>query len=337
MHFLWQGAVVAGVAAAAFWLFRHRSAQARYLAGCTGLLVMLFVPLTTFWLVQEASPSSSIPVGSEPAQGPCEVHLRDNDGSPIPSSIGPRLRAEPPSVVQHDPLLRAETPNVSRWPGVAARLRPLLPWFVAGWLLGVAGLMVQHAGGWMRVQRLRHRQTKPAPIPMQATLQHLMMRLQVSRPVKMLQSALVEVPTLIGWLRPVILLPINVVTGLSVEQLEAVLAHELAHVRRHDYLVNLLQTLVETLLFYHPAVWWLSKQIRQERENCCDDVAAAVCTNRIAYVRCMLAMEELRAEETYSWPWRPAAAFFCPGSAACWVCRLSNVGRRPIRWPWCWR
>ncbi len=102
---------------------------------------------------------------------------------------------------------------------------------------------------------------------------------------------------MIGWLRPVILLPTSVLTGLSADQMQALLAHELAHVCRNDYLVNLLQTLVETLLFYHPAVWWLSRQIRQERENCCDDLAAAVCPSRIAYARALLAMEELRAED----------------------------------------
>ena len=88
-------------------------------------------------------------------------------------------------------------------------------------------------------------------------------------------------PTVIGWLRPVVLLPVSCLTGLSPEQIEAVLCHELAHVRRHDYLVSVVQSVIETLLFYHPAVWWVSKQIRRERECCCDELAverrAATC------------------------------------------------------------
>ena len=84
-------------------------------------------------------------------------------------------------------------------------------------------------------------------------------RASVTRPVRALESAIVDVPTVVGWLRPVILLPASALAGLSPAQLEAVIAHELAHVRRHDYLVNLLQTVVETLLFYHPAVWWLAQ------------------------------------------------------------------------------
>ena len=99
--------------------------------------------------------------------------------------------------------------------------------------------------------------------------------------MQLLQSTLVKVPTVIGWLRPVVLVPLCALSELSEDQLRAILAHELAHIRRNDYLVNLLQTLAETLLFYHPAVWWVSRCIRQERENCCDDVAAVIGGNRM--------------------------------------------------------
>jgi len=108
---------------------------------------------------------------------------------------------------------------------------------------------------------------------------------------------LVEVPTVIGWLRPVILLPASALTGLSAEQLEALLAHELAHIRRYDYLVNLLQTTIETLFFYHPAVWWVSTQVRQEREHCCDDLAVAACGDVLTYARALTALEQLRGSE----------------------------------------
>src|SRR5258708_40140426 len=105
----------------------------------------------------------------------------------------------------------------------------------------------------------------------------------------------VAAPSVVGWLRPVVLVPASALTGLTAAQLEALLLHELAHVRRHDYLVNLIQTGVETLLFYHPAVWWVSRRIRQERENCCDDLAAQLCGSAVAYPRALAAMEELRS------------------------------------------
>src|SRR5205823_6807755 len=114
------------------------------------------------------------------------------------------------------------------------------------------------------------------------------------------ESALVEVPTLVGWLWPVILLPASAISGLAPAELEAILVHELAHVRRHDYLINLLQTGVETILFYHPAIWWLSRRVRQEREHCCDDIAVSLCGDPIAYARALSTMEELRASPRWA-------------------------------------
>jgi hypothetical protein len=115
--------------------------------------------------------------------------------------------------------------------------------------------------------------------------------------VQLLESAAVEVPTVIGWLRPVVLLPATSLTGLSTEQMEMILAHELAHIRRNDFFVNLMQAVVETLLFYHPAVWWISNRIRVEREHCCDDVAVSVSGKPLVYARALTRLEELRVED----------------------------------------
>ena len=142
---------------------------------------------------------------------------------------------------------------------------------------------------------------------MHSVLERMAKRLGLARAVEVLQSTLVKTPVVVGYFRPAILLPLCVVTGLPEAQLELILAHELAHIRRHDYLVNLLQTLVETLFFYHPAVWWLSRQIRNERENCCDDVAMAAVGSRADYGRALLAIEELRATSTGALRWRRAA------------------------------
>jgi hypothetical protein len=114
--------------------------------------------------------------------------------------------------------------------------------------------------------------------------------------VRLLESAVVEVPSLIGWLRPVVLLPASALTGLTPRQIEAILAHELAHVRRHDYLVNLAQTVIETLLFYHPGVWWVSRRARVEREHCCDDLVVGVVGDARGYALALTRMEELRTE-----------------------------------------
>src|SRR5213075_1924050 len=155
-------------------------------------------------------------------------------------------------------------------------------------------LSLRFAGGLVTAQRLKRIETSATVQLWQEKLRVLCVRLRVSRPVRLCESALVEVPTVIGWLRPVILIPLSAISGLSAEQLEALLAHELAHIRRYDYLVNLLQTSIETLLFYHPVVWWVSRRVRDEREHCCDDLAVAACGDAHFYATALLGMERLR-------------------------------------------
>ena len=161
-------------------------------------------------------------------------------------------------------------------------------------------------------------------------------RLHIGRAVRLLESTLVDVPTVIGWLKPVVLLPASALAGLSPHQLEAILAHELAHIRRHDYLVNLLQTLVETLLFYHPAVWWLSRRIRAERENCCDDLAVSLCGDPVAYAAALAELEGLRRQPADSWCSRRPAARCCSGSGGCSAPRRMP-GARPAGSRPAWR
>src|SRR6185295_8555391 len=131
------------------------------------------------------------------------------------------------------------------------------------------------------------RQTWPAEMAWEESFAALAERLAITRPVRLAVSTLAQVPAVVGWLKPIVLVPAGVFAGMTAEQIEALLAHELAHVRRYDYLVNLVQTAAETLFFYHPAVWWVSRQIRTERENCCDDLAVEVSGNTLAYVQAL--------------------------------------------------
>jgi hypothetical protein len=165
---------------------------------------------------------------------------------------------------------------------------------VGAWSLGVVLLAARMIGGWALAQRLA-RSGQPTTLPgLERALARLCEVMRVARPVRLLESVRVEVPTVIGWMRPVILFPAATLAGLTPAQLEVVLAHELAHVRRLDYLVNLLQTAIETLLFYHPAVWWVSSRVRVEREHCCDDAAVAACGDALAYARALTDLEGLR-------------------------------------------
>jgi GWxTD domain-containing protein len=146
----------------------------------------------------------------------------------------------------------------------------------------------------MGARRLRRRGVCAAAEFWQGRIDRLAARVRVSRPVSLLESCLAEVPVVIGYVRPVILMPVGLLAGLPAAQVESILLHELAHIRRHDYLVNLWQIAVEGLVFYHPAVWWISGVIRAERENCCDDLVVATQGDAFAYAAALTALEQNR-------------------------------------------
>jgi uncharacterized protein (TIGR03435 family) len=169
-----------------------------------------------------------------------------------------------------------------------------MPWLVIAWFGGAIIFWARLTGSWIVAGQMRSTLVRPAPEEWQRKLDEIKMRIRISRPVRLLVSALVQAPTVVGWLRPVILVPIGALAGLPPEHVEALLAHELAHIRRHDYLVNVLQSAVEALLFYHPAVWWISNQIRNDRELCCDDVAVEISGSALTYARALADLESHR-------------------------------------------
>ncbi len=190
--------------------------------------------------------------------------------------------------------------NVSRSPLVIAGAgsEAWLPLVVMLWMAGVAFLFVRLAGGWWRIRGL-HRAARAAdPSRWAGAAARIAATLGLPRLVHVVDTSLVDTPTVIGWMRPVILLPIAAFAGLSPAQVDAILAHELAHIRRHDFLVNLLQTFAETILFYHPAVWWLSARIRIEREHCCDLVALSVCGDPVGYAEALVELESWRTVQS---------------------------------------
>ena len=171
---------------------------------------------------------------------------------------------------------------------------PWLPVATLVWIAGVLILSLRPLAGCFHVRKLKRFGQTTLAEPTLLACDKLSKRLGIRRAVKFAQSSLVEVPTVIGYLKPVVLLPVSTITGLSAAELELILAHELAHVRRHDYIVNLAQTVVEALLFYHPGMWWVSSQIRRERENCCDDVVVAISGDRATYIRALAQLEQQR-------------------------------------------
>jgi TonB family protein len=173
------------------------------------------------------------------------------------------------------------------------RLAALQSWALPLWSLGVLAFSLRLVLGSKQVATLRRRGV-PADASVVEMVACLAKRMGLTRPVRVLISALADGPSVVGWIRPVILLPSATILGLTPQQLESVLAHEIAHILRYDYMVNILQIVAETLLFYHPAVWWASGRIRHERELCCDDLAVRSCGDALCYARALTTLERLR-------------------------------------------
>jgi GWxTD domain-containing protein len=180
--------------------------------------------------------------------------------------------------------------QITLWSVSAAEWQRLLPGVVALWLVGVLVFSLRLFGAWRFTARLRST-AHPAPAEWQETVERIAACVGARQRVRLLISSMVDVPTVIGWLRPVILVPVEFFTGLPVEHIKALLAHEIAHIRRLDYLASVLQSVAEAVLFYHPAVWWISEQIRAERELCCDDIAVAVGGDVFTYASALAELE----------------------------------------------
>ena len=277
VHFLWEGALVALLAAVALWLMRGASAQARYLTACAALVAALVAPLATAPTIAMMT-SMPHPTGVTPVVAPAPVEATfgaaDRDG--LAGRGADLVRSARANLTRFAPRTTNE-----------AHPSPVLSWLAALWMFGVAILTVRLAAGWWRVRRLHALALAEPASPWLESAVGIARRLQLARVIHVVDSHLVDTPTVIGWLQPVVLLPIAALANLSPAQVRAILAHELAHIRRHDFLVNVLQTLAETLLFYHPAIWWLSARIRVEREHCCDDIAVEVCGDPVIYVEAL--------------------------------------------------
>lgn len=265
LHFLWQGTALAAIAGASLALCRR--ASTRYAIAISGLVLMLAAPGFTLLLYHTSSSSST---AINPVPFPSAAMLQ----KVAHAAISPRTTA------------------TSSQPSAAAI--DALPWLAEAWLAGVAIFSLRIAGGFLLVEKMRRTQSIPVGARLRETCLALQRRLGLTRMIQYCECAWLEAPAVIGWFRPIVLLPITALTGLSEQQLQVVIAHELAHIKRLDPFVNVFQIAAETLLFYHPAVWWISKRIRAERENCCDDAAISLCGNAVEYARALTLMEEWR-------------------------------------------
>ena len=264
LHFVWQGAALAALFAVAnAWC---RRATTRYALAVITLALMMAAPVVTFTgLMQQKDPA--VRYGAQGAST-----------SAVKPVQGVSVAARPSAPVPEIP--------VSQSAGIL--------WFVEAWFLGVVLLSLRTAGGMFVIEKMRRSEVKPVGRELYEKCFALQRKMGLERVIRYCESMRLDAPAVLGWFRPVVLLPARALTGLSEEQIEMIIAHELAHIRRLDCFVNLFQIGVETLLFYHPAVWWVSQRIRTEREHCCDDEAVALCGDAVKYARALTMMEEWR-------------------------------------------
>jgi GWxTD domain-containing protein len=291
VHSLWQGAGVSVVLALV--LAATRSPQVRYRAACAAMLMML----AGFGITLSVGvPNDADDLGAMPARTFRTWDVPGGTDSPGGLNLG---------------------------------IAGVVPWLAPFWVAGVWVFYLRHFAGLISVSRMRRCGVCCAPERWQNELVRLRARVRVSRPVLLLESSLAEVPMVLGYLRPIILVPAGLLAGLPSGQVEAILLHELAHIRRCDYLVNLCQRLAEGLLFYHPVVWWISRVIRTEREHCCDDLAVGISGNAHEYATALAALEQSR------WAGREPAMAATGGSLVKRIRRLlypegSNGGWMPL-------
>ena len=257
IHFLWQGLLIGGALQLLLTCMQRRTSEERYGARCLALATLVLAPLLTFVSLQSSGQALDLL-----------------------------------------PLAKAQTANPALAAGMLDTLSSALPWIVGAWFVGVCLLLLRLVGGCLQVSRMRRRLPGVALTrEWQGRFNSLAREFGVRAHARVVHCASISAPTVIGWLKPVVLIPARLFTGFTDEQIVALFAHELAHVARRDYFVNIVQSIVEALLFYHPVVWWVSQGIREEREYCCDDRAVAATHDGLAYARALTALETWRGAQ----------------------------------------
>ena len=275
IHSLWQGAIIALLLALALIFLRRYSSRARYLIGSAALLLILFVSLITFFTSYNDETRSKISIIPVAETG---TALKNIEGSTLETDSEYDFSPKSP-IVQITYFFRQY-------------FEKHLPLIVTAWLFGILIQMLRFISGFSYNLRLRVHGAKPVDQVWLERLKGLCSSTGIKKPVRFMESYLAKTPMVIGYLKPIILFPVGVIAGLPQDQVEALLLHELAHIRRGDYLINMLQSFVDIIYFFHPGVRWISSFVRSEREKCCDDMAVSVSDDSLSYAKALTNIHE---------------------------------------------
>ena len=281
VHFCWQAAVIALLYRLVELAFAKSRSHVRYTLALVALMSMFAVAVVTLGYEEMQMPQSTLSQSAGIAE---TLHGVMNYVESAPTAT---------DAVAAKPITRPDL-----W-ALSATVEKAMPWVDAMWLVGVFILSARTIGGWRRIRQLRHAGLIEIPERVRNSFERLSQRVGIRRKIELYVCPRISGPLAMGVFRSLVLLPTSALTALSPDQLEVVLAHELAHIRRGDYLWNMIQTMVETLFFFHPAVWWVSNNLRQQRELCCDDVALACCSDPVVYATALLHLEEQRSSHLH--------------------------------------
>jgi beta-lactamase regulating signal transducer with metallopeptidase domain len=272
LHFCWQGTAVAVAYAAVDRMTSKATSKVRYAVALGAFILMPLVVLGTF--------AMEIRVAAPPAT---------NHSAPVVTGF--LITEHTPTV--HELPLASGFAQQEEW--LVVRAERILPWVDGFWLIGVLLLALRSLGGWWQLELIRRHALRMVPQEVERSFQRIREQVHAGRKVALRISDQVISPLAMGVWRATVILPMSAVTGMPKEELEAVMAHELGHIRRWDFVWNLMQTAVESVLFFHPAVWRLSRIVRERREVCCDEIAVECCAGAAVYARALLRLEEQRA------------------------------------------
>ncbi|MEJ2004382.1 MAG: M56 family metallopeptidase, partial [Cyclobacteriaceae bacterium] len=260
LHSLWQGALWSIILFAALRFLRH--SESRYLAGLLAIGGFLSGVLIT---------------------GGIQLSHAQTSNDLVLTASASRLIVLPTEATDN---------------GYLPAFTSFLPWFINFWLLGTFLFIVRMIAGMHYMNRIENLGSAEIPEEWSEIIGRIASDLKIRRPVKVINSMHVDMPMVYGYFKPVLFLPVSYLSGLSPDQLEAVFAHELAHIRRHDFLVNFIQRFIEAIFFFNPFIWWISRSVNAERERCCDDLAVRYSSDRRSYVRALSTLEIYRSEHT---------------------------------------
>ncbi|HUS86981.1 MAG TPA: M56 family metallopeptidase [Bacteroidales bacterium] len=274
VHSLWQGAIISIVLGLILWFLKNWSARIRYYISFLFMIIFLLSGIGTFRRIYSENTGTLHEL-------PIEWKTFNNMQSGIGTGI---LKPD------RSPEINALTSFRTKMVDYLNRYYYLISGL---WVLGIIILGMRLTGGFFYSNKLKRSLLFEVPPGLIRILNETKEKLGIRKAVKIFESKLAKVPVVVGYFKPVILVPVGILSGIPGDQVETILAHELEHIRRNDFLINIFQSIVEILFFYHPGLWWISSQLRKERENCCDDIALSVSKESITYARALLSMHEI--------------------------------------------